>query len=101
MEEVIYQGTIPVKEYVRKVAELLELESAETVMLLQKFTDWLAMERQPDQAITRSVMTLCMERAARELGGMQRVHLNNMAAEVGLQPASILLELDVVGIDDE
>lgn len=98
-EEIIYRGAIPVKRYVQKVADLLELESVETVMLLQKFTDWLALERAPGEEVTRSVMTLCMERAARNLGGTQRLHLNNMAAEVGLQPAGILLELDVVGVD--
>ncbi len=99
-EEIIYEGRIPVKDYIRKLAALLELQSAEQVMLLQKFTDWLALERERDQPVTRSVMALCLERAGRDLGGMMRAHLNNLAAEIQLQPAEILLELDRVDVDE-
>ena len=102
MDEIsIYNGVIPVKDYIRKVAETYELTSAESVMLALVFTDWLALERESGEPITAGILVRCMERAGRRLRGTAHEHLNNVACDVGLQDPRALLALDAVDIEDD
>ncbi len=97
----IYNGVIPVKDYIRKVAEAYELTEPETVMLLQVFTEWMAIERQPGEPITLSCLVRSIEYAGNRLGSPARTHLNNIAADVGLQDPRALLALDAVEVEDD
>ena len=102
MDEIsIYNGVIPVKDYIQKVAEAYELTDPEAVMLELVFGDWLALERAAGEPITASIMVRCLERAGRRLRGTAHEHLNNVACDVGLQDPRALLALDAVDIEDD
>ena len=102
MDEIsIYNGVIPVKDYIRKVAEAYELTSAESVMLLQVFTDWLALERAAGEEVTTFILIKCILGAARRLGRPADAHLAAVAIDVGLQSSESLLALDAVSIEDD
>ena len=100
-ENSIYNGVIPVKDYIRKVAEAYDLTSAEAVMLLQVFTDWLALERQPFTPVTVSGLRICIQRAGDRLGRPDRAHMSWVGAELSIQDPRALLALDAVDIEDD
>lgn len=102
MEEIeIYNGVIPVKDYIRKVAEAYQLTDPETVMLLQVFTDWMAIERQPGEPVTVTALRTCVQRAGDRMGGPDRAHMSWVGAELSIQDPRALLALDAVEIEDD